>query len=173
MWPLLKWILRRCETTLIIETPLHQYDWGRAAEEQDWSVLSPPCTSCLWVAQWGWHGCHYADTDYFTAWSCLMLNSTHVYGYQFWLQVSVKHLPNVLCLRSSSTSMISPAWHSLQCLLLHNHSGNVLITNELLTHLCPDCVYFLNSWMQATIYVSSGHTKYTADNQLIKTPCLG
>ena len=142
--PLLKCILRRCEIRLMRETPLHQYDWERAGEEHDWSVLSPHCTSCLWVAQWGWHGCHWSDTEYFTWWSCLMSHSTHLSGYKFWLQVSLSHLPGVLSLRSSKTSMNSPAWHSLQCLLLQNHSGNMLITNELLTHLCPDCVYFLN-----------------------------
>ena len=37
------------------EMPLHQYDWGRAREEHDRSILSPHCTSCLWVAQQGWH----------------------------------------------------------------------------------------------------------------------
>ena len=166
--PLMKCILRRCETRLMREMPLHQYDWGRAAEDHDRSVLSPHCTSCLWVAHWDRHGCHLSDTDYFTGWSRLMLHSSHVSRYKDWLQVSLSYIPGVMCYRSSKTSMNSPAWHSLKCLLLPSgnvrtnwgwqlcckvswrHFPGVVIT----THLCQDCVGFVNFWMQAIIWVT-------------------
>ena len=132
--PLLKYILRRCETRLMRETPLHQYDWGRAAEEHDWSVLSPHCTSCLWVAQWGWHGCHLSDTDYFIGWSRLMFRSTHVSRYKDWLQVSLRHLPGVLCTRSSKTSMNSSTWHSLTTVSVASQSHRERAHNQWTAH---------------------------------------
>ena len=134
--PLLKGILRRCETRLMREIPFHQYDWGRSRRSTtDLYCLHTALPACGWPS-----GAEMAVT-------VLTQNTSH--GEAVWCLtahmclaiISLRHLPGVLCLRSSSTSMNSPAWHSLQCLLLH--SGNMLITNELLPHLCPDCVYFL------------------------------